>query len=107
MPMTDASKAALAAFFATRRGGKQLQEDIQRGLLAYFVAKGRTLRELTIDPPEDADDLKSLVEEWKLYAETAGMDEPDCFLVGKWIAKPAGAAQRARSRSSRLCWPWW
>ena len=39
MPMTDASKAALAAFFATRRGGKQLQEDIQKGLLAYFVAK--------------------------------------------------------------------
>ena len=39
MTMTDASKAALAAFFATRRGGKQLQEDIQKGLLAYFVAK--------------------------------------------------------------------
>ena len=39
MAMTDANKAALAAFFATRRGGKQLQEDIQKGLLAYFVAK--------------------------------------------------------------------
>ena len=79
----------------TRRGGRVLQDDIQVALLTYFVAKNRPLRELTTEPPEDADELASLVAEWKLYAEAATCDAPDIHIVAEWIKKADGGARRA------------
>ena len=93
--MSDANKVALRSFLTTRRGGRVLQDDIQVSLHTYFVAKNRPLRELTTEPPEDAEELASLVAEWRLYAEAATLDAPDVHIVAEWVKKADGGARRA------------
>ena len=52
-PLSGSEKAAVVAFFASRRGSRVLYPDVQTALCDYFVARGLTIAELpTARPPE-------------------------------------------------------
>ena len=81
----EAGKAALRAFFGTKRGTRQLIENSQEKLVEYFAGKGVGQRQLPLEKPPP-DDLSSWVDEWKEYAASAGItDTADINNVGRWI----------------------
>ena len=90
-PLGAHEKAAVEAFFASKRGRKTLYAAVQEQLVDYIAAKGVTLAELNTARPPDAADVSDW--EWRDLATAAGItDSFDVKSVGRWIEQDEPAS---------------
>ena len=60
MPLSEVAQAALAAFFAEKRGRHSVRAPVQRQLVTYFATRDQGVAEL----PVHDDDDETWKEEW-------------------------------------------
>ena len=103
-PLGGAEKAALEAFFKSKRGAKSLRAVVAAALIEYFANNGTTLPELPTTRPPDPSRIEEWVAEWRDYADAAKVgDTADVKNVGRWIADraPARLSGHARGQCMR------
>ena len=96
-PLGDAAKAAHAALWSARHGGRVLgQERVQDKLIAYFAGRGEAVIDLPVDV--DVNDKDSWRSEWKLIATSAGIDDDvDVARLVMWLEKRAAGPTGVKS----------
>ena len=99
MALTTAEVSALKAFFATRRGRRDLRPILQALLVSYFEDRQSTVRELSTTRPPTATEVEAWKEEWKIAAEAAGADRWGLFEAHPGRAAPASRSTRRRART--------
>ena len=93
MPLSTADADAIEAFLKSKRGARALHGHVTAEMHKYFAARNIALRDLNATPPpRSSNGYEDWVEEWKDYANSAGLtDTADINNVGRWISEESTA----------------
>ena len=85
MALTSVEVDALKAFFASKRGRRELRAALQAKMVKFFEDRLTTVRELITSRPPTATEVEDWKDEWKDAAQAAGVDALDVSNVVRAI----------------------